>query len=54
MTRNTLAALITLAPTAALAHDAGGVPHIHPHGGELAMAALACAVAFLAWRILKS
>ncbi|MGC9369032.1 MAG: hypothetical protein ACP5DX_05770 [Paracoccaceae bacterium] len=36
------AGLIALTPVAATAHEAGShAPHLHPHGGEVILAALA-------------
>ncbi|NKX43751.1 hypothetical protein [Roseicyclus persicicus] len=51
--KTVIAALaLTLPAGAALAHEAGAVAHIHPHGGEAVLAALAvmAGVAVLWWR----
>ncbi|MCT4685570.1 MAG: hypothetical protein N4A39_17750 [Roseicyclus sp.] len=52
MTRTLLATLGLLAATAPLhAHEAGGLAHLHPHGTEAALAALALFVAgVFVWR----
>jgi hypothetical protein len=42
-----LAAAFSAAP--AVAHEAGGVFHLHPHGGEAVLVGLALAVAVGAW-----
>ncbi len=45
MIRTLIAGASMLAPSALLAHDAGGLPHAHPHGLETAVAAVGVAVA---------
>lgn len=52
MTRTALATLGGLAATAPVhAHEAGGLAHLHPHGTEAALAALALFVgAVFLWR----
>ena len=43
--------LIALAlPTTLAAHDANGVAHAHPHGGEALLIVLALAVLAAIWR----
>lgn len=54
MTRTSLATLGLLAATAPVhAHEAGGIFHLHPHGTEAMLAALALFVAAVfVWRAL--
>lgn len=55
MARIYLPALGLLAAAPALAHEDAGLLHMHPHGGEaaLAVAALTAVAAVLAWRVLR-
>jgi hypothetical protein len=46
-----LPAVLIAAPAAA--HDAGGVFHLHPHGGEALVVGLALAVAVGAWMLVR-
>lgn len=42
-----------LAAAPAFAHDAGGVVHLHPHGGEALLLGLALVAAVGAWMLAR-
>jgi len=46
-----LPAVLIAAPAAA--HDAGGIFHLHPHGGEALLVGLALAVVVGAWMFMR-
>ncbi len=49
MTRILTAMIAGLLASPAVAHDAGGVFHLHPHGGEVVLVALAILAGVMAW-----
>ncbi len=49
-----LIAAMALLPTQLIAHDAGGVIHLHPHGGEALLALAAIVAALVIWRLGRS
>lgn len=48
------AAAATLTPSMLWAHDAGGIAHMHPHGGEIALAIATLVVSVVLWRKRRS
>jgi hypothetical protein len=44
-------ALAALPAVPALAHEAGGFAHLHPHGGEALAILVALTVVVVAWRL---
>ena len=49
MTRLTLAAALAALPVPLLAHEAGGIVHAHPHGGEALVVLLTAVAALAIW-----
>ena len=53
MTRLLAFTAAALLATPAAAHEASGVFHLHPHGGEALLVGLAFAVAVAVWALVK-
>lgn len=45
---------MAILPGAAFAHEAGGIAHLHPHGGEALLALIALVAVIGIWRVWRS